>query len=540
VTPRTALARELTTRNRILVVDDDPMTRHLFETVLARAGYDVVVATSGAEALAVLEREVVDIVLLDNHMPGMTGIELLPRIRERAPLQTLPIILVTGDSGPNDTATGLDSGADDYLAKPVDVAELTARVRAQLRGAEAWRSSFDRLRTRVAVAEVLVRVASVDDAEMPQRVCETITEQCHFAGAAVISLTSTTGVRVLGTHGVFTGPLCAGELVVEDVAARLRHVDKHMPRIASRPVVDAIAPGLPSDLTVAMAPLFHAGELFALLLLAEHGEGTRVASSLLAAAIDFSDIAHELIATRLARAHNVAEVRANLRAVVAAGAFEHHFQPIYELASRAIVGYEALCRWDDGTRPDLRFRQAHALGIGGEVELATLRVAFGAAAALPRDAYLTVNVAPSTILESGALAEMLPRDRAIVLEVTEHEAVDDYDALRSAVARLGDHVQLAVDDAGAGYASLRHIFMMRPALVKLDLGWIRGIDADPARQAVVAGLVHCTHELSSDLVAEGIETEAELRTVRRLGVVFGQGFLLGRPAPAPRERTAGP
>jgi EAL domain-containing protein (putative c-di-GMP-specific phosphodiesterase class I) len=320
--------------------------------------------------------------------------------------------------------------------------------------------------------------------------------------------------------------------VSQEVSARLRHIDKRMPRIAPRSVVDAIAPGLPPDLTVAIAPLFHAGELFALLLLAEHGSDARASSSLLAASIDFSDIAHDLIATRLAQAHNLAEVRAHIRAVVEAQAFDYVFQPIFELDRREVVGYEALCRWRDGSPPDHYFRQALALGLGSEVELATLRAAFRAAEHLPGDAYLTVNIAPSTILECSGLSEILPADRHVVLEVTEHEPVDDYDALRAAVAALGARVDLGVDDAGAGYASLRHILMLRPRIVKLDLGWIRGIDADPARQAVVAGLVHCARELSCDLVAEGIETSAELETARRLGVAHGQGFLLGRPAPA--------
>jgi EAL domain-containing protein (putative c-di-GMP-specific phosphodiesterase class I) len=116
-----------------------------------------------------------------------------------------------------------------------------------------------------------------------------------------------------------------------------------------------------------------------------------------------------------------------------------------------------------------------------------------------------------------------------VLEITEHDAIEDYAALRAALAVLGPTVRLAVDDAGAGYASFRHILELAPDLVKLDLGLIRGIDGDLARQALLAGMVHFAVKREILLVAEGIETGEELDVLRSLAIPCGQGYLLGRP-----------
>jgi EAL domain-containing protein (putative c-di-GMP-specific phosphodiesterase class I) len=103
--------------------------------------------------------------------------------------------------------------------------------------------------------------------------------------------------------------------------------------------------------------------------------------------------------------------------------------------------------------------------------------------------------------------------------------------VRAAVDRLGHDVKLAVDDAGSGYASLRHILALRPAYVKLDIEWVHNIDRDPIRRSLVSGLTYFASETGSELIAEGIETDEELGVLRELGVTLGQGFLLGAPMP---------
>jgi EAL domain-containing protein (putative c-di-GMP-specific phosphodiesterase class I) len=208
------------------------------------------------------------------------------------------------------------------------------------------------------------------------------------------------------------------------------------------------------------------------------------------------------------------------------------FQPIVELDGGAFVGYEALTRFEDGVAPDVRFDEAAAVGAGLDLELATLRAAVADSAALPAGAWLNLNCSPQLIMAGSALRGIIAGiDRAIVLEVTEHAEVSDYEQFRAAVSALGSRVQLAVDDAGAGYSSLRHILELRPAFVKLDRSLVTGLESDDVRRAMVAGLLQFARGSGCRLIPEGIETQAELVALRGLDIKLGQGFLLGRPAP---------
>lgn len=214
-------------------------------------------------------------------------------------------------------------------------------------------------------------------------------------------------------------------------------------------------------------------------------------------------------------------------------AFSAVFQPIVDLETRVVLGYEALTRFDDGTPPDRMFADATACGMSVALETATLQAAMTASAPLPANRFIDLNVSPELVLAEEPLRTHL-RDWGfnVVLEITEHVAITDYPALRAAFASLGDNVQVAVDDAGAGYASLRHITELRPQFVKLDRGLIVGIDSDLIRQALITGMVHFTDGVGSLLIAEGVETEAERATLRALGVRAAQGYLFARPQPA--------
>jgi EAL domain-containing protein (putative c-di-GMP-specific phosphodiesterase class I) len=136
-------------------------------------------------------------------------------------------------------------------------------------------------------------------------------------------------------------------------------------------------------------------------------------------------------------------------------------------------------------------------------------------------------------LARSDLHRLLGQARArVVLEVTEHAAIGDYVAFRQAIRSLGRPIRLAVDDAGAGFASLRHILELQPAFVKLDISLVRGIDADPAKQALVAGMRFFARTTKRRLIAEGVETEAEAEALRSLEIRLAQGYLFGRPVPA--------
>ncbi len=249
---------------------------------------------------------------------------------------------------------------------------------------------------------------------------------------------------------------------------------------------------------------------------------------------EFAATASALLSHQLERGHRSDLVRARIRRVLADGAFHPVFQPIVALESGRTVGYEALTRFADGTPPDGMIAEAHAVGLGHDLELALLAAAIKGSAALTGEHWLSLNVSPDVILDAPELSRVLAgRSCRVVLEITEHLEIPDYEAVRGGVALLGPEITLAVDDAGSGFASLRHIVELRPQYLKVDMTLVRDVHHDLTRQAMIAGLARFAERADCQVIAEGIETESELGMLRELGVTLGQGYLLGRPAPVP-------
>lgn len=231
-----------------------------------------------------------------------------------------------------------------------------------------------------------------------------------------------------------------------------------------------------------------------------------------------------------------AALRARVAGIIADRGIQVVFQPIVELATRRTVGFEALSRFPPPEgNPARWFDDADVAGLGAELEFASVRAALNQLDRLPADAYLSLNFSPSVLhelprVDLEALADRVPLGR-IVLEVTEQAPIDDYASLGVALADIrGRGARLAIDDAGAGFASMRHIVSLRPDIIKLDLSLIRDIDRDPSRRALAASIALFGAQTGASIVAEGIETNAELAVLVELGVGFGQGYLLGRPA----------
>jgi EAL domain-containing protein (putative c-di-GMP-specific phosphodiesterase class I) len=221
------------------------------------------------------------------------------------------------------------------------------------------------------------------------------------------------------------------------------------------------------------------------------------------------------------------------------GALTMVFQPIVTLRDNDLVGFEALARFTGP--PDqpanLWFDDAVEIGRCVELELLAVAKAVRELVQLPDGAYLTVNVSPMTILDAEFLSLISNVSCSrIVAEITEHAAIDDYDRLMLSVARLRDSgMRIAIDDTGAGFASLRHILNLEPDLIKLDLTLIRGIHFDQAKQALAASLIAFAEKRGSIIVAEGIEQPEEATALIDLGVDLGQGYLLGKPGPLPAQ-----
>jgi PAS domain S-box-containing protein len=284
---------------------------------------------------------------------------------------------------------------------------------------------------------------------------------------------------------------------------------------------------------IAYAPVRLNGELVGYLLGSSSDPNAEaLLSNLLPSLVEFASISASLLGVRIAERTQLGAARKRMTEIIDRHEFSAVFQPLCETATERVVGYEALTRFDDGVAPDVRFAQAYEAGVGERLELAAIETALKASADLPRGMWLNINATPDVIMDGGGLQRLLSDyDRDLVLEVTEHSEITDYRAFRQALLELGPRVRLAVDDAGAGFASLRHILELRPAFVKLDRQVIMGINDDEARQAMVAGLRHFALNTGCWLIAEGVETAAELATLKALDVRYVQGFLLGRPVP---------
>ncbi len=294
---------------------------------------------------------------------------------------------------------------------------------------------------------------------------------------------------------------------------------------------------------VVHAPLIWKEGTLGVISLGSYGQPSgSVLAERLSTAREFGVVAGALLGPMLGERARLEEIQARVEAIIEGRQFEPVFQPIVELESGRTVGYEALTRFADGRRPDLWFADAAMAGVGVRLEIATMAAAQEDAAFLPPDAYLSLNVSPSLATAFMPLVATLEgATRDTVVEITEQVPIESYTGLRAALDHLRGHVRVAVDDAGAGYAGLRHILEIRPQIVKLDIALVRGLNADPARRALISSMVAFAAETNCALVAEGVETDAELATLRSLGVAFGQGYLFGRPAPIEHlVRSAGP
>ena len=222
-----------------------------------------------------------------------------------------------------------------------------------------------------------------------------------------------------------------------------------------------------------------------------------------------------------------------VRGLLAPGGISAVYQPLVRVADGRVLGYEALSRStaNPSCPPDRWLADADELGLRVDLELACLEAA-GAAGPPPEGALLFVNVSHRVLLDprfDAARAALSPH----VLELTEHEPVEDYDALLTRMRPwLAGGALLAIDDVGAGYASMAHVMRLSPAFVKIDRALIAGIDQNAQQRSLVAALVAFAGSTNATAIAEGVETGAELETLRELRVDVVQGYLIARPGPA--------
>ncbi len=503
-------------------MEDDPAVRELVSLALDLDGHEVIATGDLAGARTALDDTPVDAVLLDRTLPDGDGRDLLRELRADPDLALVPVLLVTGHDEVADRVEGLDLGADDYVVKPFEPDEVAARVRSHLRGHRAWVERLTAVvdERRGALAAAARDAGAAEDAAgAAAAICASLVGLGPVRGTALLSLAAG-DVAVLAAAGqplpdevVATGGLEPG------AAGLGGPIDRVVP--GGRVVGGAIRAG--------------GADLGVLLAVGDPAAG----GQLLADVLDFADLAAGVLAEQLRSGAARGTATARVRALMAEGASRPVYQPVIAVDGDRVVGWEALTRFAGGVDPERTFVEAARLGLGHDLEVATLSAAVAGAGSLD-GAWLALNVTPSLVLETHLLGPILaaaPADQ-VVLEISELEPVRDYDALLAAVDELGVDVQLSVDDAGSGFASLAHILALGARFVKLDKTWVRGLPDDPAKRALVAGLRDFAAETGASLVAEGVETAEELAACRGLGIEHVQGWFVGRPVDSPDPGAA--
>ncbi|WP_235000702.1 sensor domain-containing phosphodiesterase [Pseudooctadecabacter jejudonensis] len=247
----------------------------------------------------------------------------------------------------------------------------------------------------------------------------------------------------------------------------------------------------------------------------------------------FAALAGDEVNARLDRDKQSGDKKDAILNVLETGSFEIALQPIQRLNDQVVAGYEALCRFSPlpYRPPNIWFQDASDVGLQIPLELKVIRQAVALLDEISDDQYLSINTSAAT-LGSGEIADLIPRvhGHRVVIEITEHAAIENLDVLLMEIDRLRDmKVRIAVDDAGAGYSGLQQIIRLRPDVIKLDMSLTQDVDKDVARRSLASAMVQFAADTHANVVAEGIETAAELETLRSIGVEMGQGYFLGRP-----------
>jgi EAL domain-containing protein (putative c-di-GMP-specific phosphodiesterase class I) len=223
------------------------------------------------------------------------------------------------------------------------------------------------------------------------------------------------------------------------------------------------------------------------------------------------------------------------------------YEPVVDVATKTVFGYEALARGPVGTEfhsPAALFEAAEEEGLVFELDCLCRRSGLDGAVGLPSGTRLFLNVRPTTIHDPSFRPEALIRTLEksqlrpsdVVFEISEQESISSFELFREVrdeYKNLG--FQFALDDTGAGYASLQAVLELEPEFIKVDRALISGLDADPTRQRLLRALQDVAGGIGARIIAEGLDTLEELETLGALGIPFGQGWLFGKPTPLRAE-----
>ena len=529
----------------VLIADDDVNYRLALaavidqEPTLALVG----VARSGAEAISLAVELTPDVVLVDVRMGGGGG-TVVARELTQAGVRSRVVALSAYDDH-STVRQMLDAGAAGYLLKGSTVDALVEGIAKLAQGASALSGAAAPIaRPNLAVARQTPQDAQ-DTTVLaePTRVL-LVDDNLDLLSELIAVIEAEPGFEVVGSTTVASEAVSLAALYQPHVAL----IDCRMPG-GGIDVVSEIRDRCPATRVVGISIERHPQIVMAMLRAGARGFVAKpvrpddLVSSLRAAANGHMSLAPELsgpvleqLVVDLQDRQRASDERSLMRERVQAamdGPVAMAFQPIVSLADNAPIAVEALARFPAEPRQmaNVWFHEAARCGLIVELDMVTMTKALEALDWLPREVALHINLAPETLFAGRGMELLdLVEPERVVVEITEHSDIADYAQLNRALAPLRERgVKLAVDDVGAGFSSLRHVLVLEPDMIKLDVSLCRGIDSNGVRRALARALTAFGQEVDKMVVAEGVETESELEALVELGVTHAQGYLLGRP-----------
>ncbi|CUA82574.1 EAL domain, c-di-GMP-specific phosphodiesterase class I (or its enzymatically inactive variant) [Gulbenkiania indica] len=531
----------------ILCVEDEVEIREMIVEELGFAGYTVLQAGDGVEALALFEAHHPDLVITDVGMPRMNGFELLAAVTGRKDgLEDTPFVMLTALADRQNQIQGRTLGADDYLTKPVDFDLLLATVAARL-AKRARQAGAVQSIAGPAPSGILDRLAACARQQQPTRL--TLVKIDSYL---VLSLRMDAAAR----------------------SALQRQVEQHLQGLAEEGSVSLYGEGLWALIERADVP----GDAYRCYRERQPVEGAALAMPFTASVLSIDLDWRNPVLTRLAppalmeslalnltfeslqqprrrlslgpEAYQLLEsvrfAEHNLPEAIRSGALQLVFQPRVRLADRRVVGAEALLRWpgasigalSPGCFVPAAERAGYAALLDRWVIDSLLRAMQQLFASAP-DCVVSFNLSAAS-LDSDVPRYLLTqldalgpeRARRLEMEITETSMARLDDDILDAIDRLRRQgMRLAVDDFGVGYASLTYLKQFRTEVIKIDRSFVTGLAEEGIDRHIVEGLVGLARGLGCEVVAEGVETADQARILAQLGCHQAQGYYFYQPMP---------
>lgn len=564
----------------LLVVDDVPENIHELLAAL-RDEFRILVAGDGVRALEIVQGPAPpDLVLLDVVMPGMDGYEVCRRIKATPGGQRIPVMFVTVVDDTRDKVKGFALGAADYVTKPFDIEEVRARVRAHLELARLRRFLEDLVAQRTAllrVSEEKYRILTHRDplTGLPNRVlfAELLAHSIQMAQHAsmhfallCLDLDKFAAINETLGHGlgdrvlVQAAQRLRGLLPERDALARVggdefyvildRDQGERGVALAAQRMLDALAAPFALD-----GQTVYVSASIGVALYPEDGATadellSRADATLHQAKADGRGSLRFFSPEIMLRARERLSLEAEMRRALERGEFRVHYQPQLHLRERAVTGLEALVRWEHPERgliaPGAFISLAEESGLIVPLGNWVLREVGRQMRAWIDEGrapgYVAVNLCALQLGCEGLVdsvravleANRLAPDR-LELEITESCLMADRGRAIATLETLrGMGVRLSIDDFGTGYSSMSYLQHLRVHRLKIDMSFVRDLETNPGNVSIVTAIVALGHSLDLEIVAEGVETPEQLDHLRRLGCDLVQGYLIGRPVPAPQ------